>query len=177
MRSVLWLCPLFTLALGAQDADPKYMGVQIRAHLPVGDLQEQIGNAGGGASLFLEQPLEGRYAVRLAGGMDMWGKGLAVGAGQDTRARVFHFDVEGLKFLMPDDEPNLLGPYLVAGVGAYGWEMTRGGVSSRTVRWGGSLGFGYRASTSVDLEIRAHYSSPETDFNAASVSFGVGYRF
>ena len=32
-------------------------------------------------------------------------------------------------------------------------------------------------STSVDAEIRGHYSSPESGFNAASISVGLGYRF
>lgn len=177
MRPALWLCPVFALALGAQDADPKYMGVQARLNYPIGDLKEASGPVGLGLSIFLEHQLEDGYAVRLVGGMDVMGKGLGGGLTGDDRARVFHFDVEGIKFFRPDEDPNLLGPYLVAGVGAYGWELTRGGNSTRTVRWGGSVGFGYRMSTSVDAEIRGHYSSPESGFNAASISVGLGYRF
>lgn len=177
MRSLLWLCPVLALALGAQDADPKYMGVQARVHYPVGDLKEQIGNSGMGLSVFVEQQLEDSYAVRLAGGMDICGKGLTGGLAEDTRARVFHFDVEGIKFLRADDEPNLLGPYFVVGAGAYAWELTRNDKSTRTLRAGGSLGFGYRMNTSVDVELRGHFSSPESGFNAGSVSLGLGYRF
>lgn len=177
MRPALWLCPVLALALGAQDADPKYMGVQIRVHNPVGDLKQQMGTYGMGASIFVEHQLEDSFAVRLVGGMDMWGKGVSGGLTGDTRARAYHFDVEGLKFLRPDDEPNLLGPYFVVGVGGYGWELTQNNQSRRTFRAGGSLGFGYRMSTHLDAEIRGHYSSPESGFNAGSVSFGLGFRF
>lgn len=177
MRPALWLCPVLALALGAQDANPKYMGVQARLNYPIGDLKENFGNFGMGLGVFVEHQLEDGYAVRLVGGMDIFGKGLSGGLTEDTRARVFHFDVEGIKFLRPDEEANLLGPYLVAGVGAYGWELTRSGTSTRTVRWGGSAGFGYRLSPSVDAELRGHFSSPESGLNAASISAGLSYRF
>nr|WP_320132608.1 hypothetical protein [uncultured Holophaga sp.] len=185
MRAARWLCPLFALALGAQDADPKYMGIQARVSYPVGDLKSASGPVGAGLGLFVEQQIEGGYAVRLAGGADMWGKGLSGGLSGEDRARLYHFDVEGLVFLRPDEEANLLGPYLVGGVGAYGWELVSAGQTTRTLRWGGTLGFGYRLSPRVDAEIRALYSQarqatstdPSTAFNAMALTGGLNLRF
>lgn len=177
MRPALWLCPVLALALGAQDADPKYMGIRAQINYPMGDLKDASGPVGLGLGLFLEHQLEDGYAVRLSGGMDVWGKGLTGGISGDDRARAYHFSVEGMKFLAPDDQPNLLGPYLLASVGAYGWEVTRAGDSTRTLRWGGTLGFGYRVSTSVDAELRATYSQPEAGFSATNLSAGLNYRF
>jgi len=177
MRAPLWLFPLFALALGAQDADPKYMGVQAHLNYSVGDFKDKIGSYGFGVAVFTEHPFEDGYAMRLVGGMDVCGKGLSGGLAGGTRSRVFHFDVEGIKMLRPDSEANLLGPYLVAGVGAYGWEVVTGGTKTHSVRWGGSAGFGYRVDPRLDMEVRAQYSYPAPGFAAVSITAGLGLRF
>lgn len=180
------LRPLFLLtglALAAQE--PTSMGLAVRASKPSDNLKDAVGGkAGWGVSFDAESDLHEAWRARLALGYDSWGPGAAADlSGLRGKVSVGHVSLEGVRMLGPETRAGFLGPYVLIGVGAYGWNVNSTdpadglSVTRRVIHLGGSLGLGYRFSKSVDAEIRITGGKVDPQFTAAAMSFGLTYRY
>lgn len=180
MRQALIL--LAALAAAAQE--PTSMGLTVRGSRPSDNLKDLVGGKSGyGFSLDAESELQDAWRARLALGYDAWGPGTALDhSGVQGKVTVGHISLEGVRMLGAEQREGYFGPYVVFGLGAYGWNArsTDPGndlaVTRRVIHLGGSLGLGYRFSKSFDAEIRITGGKVDPQFNATAMSFGLTYR-
>lgn len=171
------------LALAAQE--PTSVGFNVRASKPSDNLKDAVGGkAGWGVTLDAESELHEAWRARLALGYDSWGPGSAADlSGLRGKVTVGHVSLEGIRMLGPEGRGAWLGPYLLVGVGAYGWNVNSTdpaddlSVTRRLIHLGGSLGLGYRFSRSIDAEVRVLGGKVDPQFTAAAMSFGLTFRY
>jgi hypothetical protein len=170
------------LALGAQEATT--LGLNLRASRPFDNLKDTVGEkTGWGATLDAEYELIDAWRGRLALGFDSWGPGNHLAQpGARGKVTVGHLSFEGIRMLGQETRAGFLGPYVLIGLGAYGWNVNTSdpandlSVTHRVIHLGGSVGLGYRFSKSVDAELRVTGGKVDTQFNATALSFGVTFR-
>lgn len=176
------LC-LSTLALAAQE--PTTIGLSVRASRPSDNLKDMVGGKNGwGVALDAESDLYEAWKARLVMGYDSWGPGTALDlSGVRGKMTVGHLSLEGARMLGPETRAGFLGPYLLIGIGAYGWNASRTladgslSVTRRVIHLGGSLGLGYRFSKGLDAEVRVFGGKADPQVTAAAMSFGLTFRY
>ena len=142
---------LFIGLFSCAAQEPNGLMVQARVSRSIGDLSNVTsGNKllpGLGLSIMAEFVLEYGWKLRPGIGMD------AI----KTGASVTHISTEIVKMLNLDQDPPLLGPYLVGGLYLLNWAVKPQNVEGtrRILHLGGSAGFGFRFSRKLDLEIKA----------------------
>ena len=180
MRKALLL--FSALAVAAQE--PTTVGITLRANRPGDNLKDTVGNkVGWGASLDAESDLIDAWKARLVIGFDTWGPGSNL-AEPTVRGKVTlgSVSLEGVRMLGQEGRAGFLGPYVVFGLGAFGWNVSTSdpandlSLTRRVVHLGGSLGLGYRFSKSVDAEIRVSGGKVDSQFTASTLSFGLTFR-
>lgn len=185
MRAFRYLLPacLLCTGLAAQSIQDATLAVQGRLSKAESDLKDATDSSlpGIGASLLAEMAFHEGYRARLDIGYDLWQKGdLKHRPGAEGSASAFHVGVEGLLLLDPD-APQGLGPYLLAGIGAYSWSVKEedGGttVKRRGTHAAATVGIGYRMSERFDAEVKVLAGRVVKDMNAAAIQLGVTYRF
>lgn len=181
----LGLLTLCTIPGRAQQALGADMGIQLRLSSPTENLKDAVGSKMGyGLSLSVEMDLEDGWALRTALGGDRWSQGEWTGRpGVKATVMVNHLTFEVVKMLRPDTEPYLLGPYVFAGLGAYGWSVEETNPSigykltRRVLHAGGSAGVGYRFSPRWDLEVRLTMGRVHPDYMTMGGALSVGGTF
>jgi hypothetical protein len=177
------LAALLSISLAAQDAEPATIGVQARFSKAEAGLKDVAGSSqpGLGVSLVAEIDYTEGFRARLDIGYDLWQKGgLGSDPGDENSVAAFHIGVEGVMMLNPDE---LRGPYVLAGLGGYAWNVQEQDTStglmtkSRASRLAGTLGLGFRMAKHLDLELKILAGKIETQRTAAALQFGVTYRF
>jgi hypothetical protein len=174
---------LSVCGLPAQEI--RHLGLQLRGSVPADNLAEATGRKVGlGASLQAEMDLEEGYRWRVALGADRWGPGPWSGRpGVRGTLDATYLELEGIRLLRADTEKDLLGPYLLAGVRFVGWNLGRTdgaadlNTSRKTTHVAGSLGFGYRFTPWLDLELKTFYGKVDPDFAGGAASLGLTLRF
>lgn len=174
---------LSALAVAAQE--PTKIGMNLRLSRPGDNLKDMVGDkTGWGISLDAESDMYEAWKGRLVLGFDSWGPGDAAGqSGVRGKATLGQVSLEAVRMLGPEGPKGYLGPFVVIGLGAYGWNITGTSqtddlaVTHRVIHVGGSLGLGYRFSKSIDAELRVSGGKVEPEFTATIVSFGVTYRY
>jgi hypothetical protein len=136
-----------------------------------------------GASLVAELDYGEGYRARLDIGYDQWLKGdLGSRPGTEGSVSTFHMGVEGVMMLNPDETP-ARGPYLLAGIGGYAWDVqeqdsaTHATTKRRGTHVAGTLGMGYRLTKSLDVELKVLAGQVVPTVAAAAIQVGVTYRF
>jgi hypothetical protein len=171
--------------LAAQDAEPASIGVQARISKAESGLKDVTGSAlpGLGASLVVEMDYTEGFRARVDIGYDQWQTGdLGSRPGAEGSVSAFHVGVEGVMMLNPDEAPSW-GPYVLAGLGAYAWNVQERdkatGVTTkrRGTHAAGTLGIGFRLAKSLDLELKILAGSVAPNLKAAALQVGVTYRF
>lgn len=174
---------LATLGLTAQE--PASIGVQARISKAESGLKDVTGSSlpGLGASLVAEIDSSEGYRARLDIGYDHWQKGdLSKSPGTEGSANAFHVSVEGLMMLNPDGSP-ALGPYVLAGIGAYSWsvkeheESTGTTTKRRGTHAAGIVGIGYRLGKNLDAELKVLAGRMVEKRTATAIQLGLTYRF
>jgi len=177
------LLAFFCLQAAAQGVDPASLGVQGRVSKAEAGLKDVTGSSlpGLGVSLVAELAYPDGYRARLDLGYDQWQTGdLGNRPGYEGSVSAFHISIEGL-MMLNGDEP--LGPYVLAGIGGYGWDVkdrdTASGATTkrRGTHAAGTLGIGYRLTNHLDAEVKVLAGRIVPDLTAAAVQFGVTYRF
>lgn len=167
------------LSMGAQS-----LGFQGRVNTPVSNLRDAVGNKQGyGGSLVGEIAMEGGFHGRMLLGADRYPEGPTAGrVGVSTRVDLNQVSLEGLFMLQEGDTGEAKGPYVFAGLGAYGWSLRESNINGaldviRATKMGAALGFGYRFNTHIDVEFRAFGGPVKEDFTGGGASLAVVYRF
>ena len=176
---------LLGTALQAQEFDTSSLGIQVRASAPMGQLRDNVGGGaipGLGLDLVAEKDFgEGRRG-RVLFGADQWLKG-SLSSMPDTKGEVFaaHLGVEAVLLLRPYGDWPLLGPYVLAGLGGYAWDVTREDASGKTERRVGhaaaTVGAGWRVTGNLDVEVKGLVGEVDPGFNAAALMAGVTLRY
>lgn len=176
-RSVA-LCMGLSCLVCAQEAP----GLAVQVHLlaPLQNLRDANGaKVGGGVSLAVNFPLEDNWAWRVDLGHDRFPRGAKAGAtGVTTEIDVSHLSVEGVYQLR-----DTLGPYVFGGLGGYSWYVKERdsvlglGTSRRVAHVGASLGFGFRITPNLDLELRGMGGKVDPTFTAGWVGVAAAWRF
>jgi hypothetical protein len=177
------LLALSTLAVAAQE--PTTMGLTLRASRPSDNLKDTVGAKNGyGVSLDAESDLIDAWKSRLVIGFDTWGPGNGLAqAGVRGKVTVGHLSLEGVRMLGPEGRTGFLGPYVVIGFGAYGWNVSTSdpanelSMTRRVIHLGGSAGLGYRFTKGLDAEVRIGGGKVDPQFTAAALSFGLTFRY
>lgn len=180
IRTSLLLCS--ALALVGQEATT--LGLNLRASRPSDNLKDTVGEkTGWGVSLDAESELSGAWRGRLALGFDSWGPGGNLAqSGVRGKVTASHLSFEGIRMLGQEGRNGFLGPYVLLGIGAYGWNVSTSdpandiSTTHRVIHVGGSVGLGYRFSKSVDAELRVTGGKVDPQFNATALSFGITFR-
>jgi hypothetical protein len=175
---------LLATALQAQEFEPSTLGLQVRASAPMGQLKDNVGdgNPGLGVDLVAEQDFGDGWRGRALFGADQWFKG-NLGGVPGTKGGAFaaHLGVEAALLLRPYGDWPLLGPYVLAGLGGYAWDVTRedanGKTDRRVIHAGATVGAGWRVSGHMDVEIKGLFGEVDPDFNAAALMAGVTFRY
>lgn len=172
------LCLGLSCLASAQDAP----GLAVQVHLltPLQNLRDANGGkVGGGFSLAMIIPLEDGWSWRVDLGHDRFPRGAKAGAPDVTsEVDVSHLAVEGIYQLR--DTP---GPYVFAGLGGYSWYVKESdavlgtSASRRVAHVGGSMGFGYRITANLDVEIRGMGGKVDPTFTAGWVGVAAAWRF
>ena len=173
---------LSALAVSAQE--PTTVGLTLRGSRPSDNLKDTVGAKNGwGASLDAESDLIDAWKARLVIGFDTWGPGYNPATpGVRGKVTVGSVSLEGVRMLGPEGRAGFLGPYVVFGFGAYGWNVSTSdpandlSMTRRVIHLGGSLGLGYRFTRSIDAEIRVSGGKVDPQVTAAALSFGVTFR-
>lgn len=156
------------------------LAVQFRALAPLQNLRDANGGkVGAGFSLAAHFPLEDEWSWRLDLGHDRFPRGAKAGAsGVSTEVDVSHL---GLEVVYQMGE--VPGPYLFGGLGGYSWSVkeTDSALSLATTRrvahLGASLGFGYRVTPHLDVELKGMGGRVDPDFTAGWAGVAVSWRF
>jgi hypothetical protein len=175
---------MLAAALRAQEFEPASLGVQLRASAPMSQLKDSVGSGvpGLGLDLVMEQDFGEGWRGRALLGADKWFKGdLNSLPGTKGGAFAAHLGVEAVYLLRPYGDYPLLGPFVLAGLGGYAWDVTREDASGRTDRRvahvAGTVGAGWRLTGHLDVEIKALVGEVDPDFTAAAVMAGVTVRY
>jgi hypothetical protein len=180
-RHALPLLALLSLHAAAQEGAS--IGVQARVSKAEAGLKDVTGSSlpGLGLSLVAELGYPDGYRARLDLGYDQWQTGdLGNRPGVEGSVSAFHVGIEGL-MMLNGDEP--VGPYVLAGIGGYGWDVkdkdkTTGITTKRRgTHAAGTLGIGYRITSFLDAELKVLAGKITPDLSAAAVQFGITYRF
>ena len=174
----LALCLGISCLASAQET----AGLAVQVHLlaPLQNLRDANGGKpGGGLSLAVNFPLEDGWSWRIDLGHDRFPKGSKAGVTDVTsEVDVSHLAVEGIYQLR--DVP---GPYVFAGLGAYSWYVKETdaflgfSTSRRVAHAGASLGFGYRITPNLDVEIRGMGGKVDPTFTAGWAGVAAAWRF
>lgn len=183
MRRILVCCFALSAALGAQDLEPSALGIQGRLSIPEGSFRDALGGLKGpglGLSLYGQMDLGEGWRARVALGSDLWTKGGGL-PGEDREIRAFHASMEAVYVLRDEGPHPVLGPYVVAGVGAYAWslgaDITGTGETRRVTHAAGTVGFGWRIARNLELEARFLGGRIDPGLTAAIVMGAVNLRF
>lgn len=173
---------LLSAPLAAQVLEPGQIGVQARGSLPLAGFSEALGGAklpGLGVSLLAEFDLGDRLHARGALGVDRWFEGASALASEDRAIQAFHLTAEGLYFMREDGALVAKGPYLLAGLGAYGWSLGRDvtGQSRKVMHMAATLGLGWRLDARLDGEIKLLAGVVDPGLSALALMGCVTYRF
>lgn len=176
------------IPLMSQESEPSTLGLQVRVSIPEAGLRDMVGGSdvklpGLGASLVAEMDLTEGYRARIAMGGDRWDSGDWSGRpGVEGKVSDFHLAVEGVMMLRPDESPSW-GPYVVAGLGGYVWSVgsrdkTAGTSTTRRIlHVAGTLGFGFRLTRNLDMELRGLGGGIDPGLFAAAVQVSMTFRY
>ena len=170
------------LGLSCLASAQETAGLAVQVHLltPLQNLRDANGGkVGGGFSLGVNIPLEDGWSWRVDLGHDRFPRGAKAGTtGVTSEVDVSHLAVEGVYQLR-----EVPGPYVFAGLGAYSWYIKETdsfiqlSTSRRVAHVGASLGFGYRITANLDVELRGMGGKVDPTFTAGWAGVAAAWRF
>ena len=165
------------LSLTAQDAS---VGMKAHAFMPMSDLRNFTDHRPGiGAALFIELPVGEALLLRPSLGAQQVPVGASLGQG-GTQGKVTSVDLMVDALWFPNGDLNE-GPYLVGSLGGQEWRVSSPAgatpASTDVLRLGVAGGIGYQFSPRLGVEVKAFWSSIETNLTATGISLGATWKF
>lgn len=182
MLKVLPALLLSVLPLAAQAPEPNRVGGQARLSLPGGNLPDATGGRapGLGGSLLAELHFEDMddLAFRVGMGADNWFKH---GGDGNRAAASYYLGAELAYFFTEKVGSTQKGPYLVGGLQGVTWALgaSPDGTqpSVRTLHAAVTVGFGYRFSRRLDVEVTVLAGPVSPGFTANTTRVGATWWF